>query len=662
MFHLFISAALLILTYTISAQTDTAVFSVVTGKNVKGYFKEWKNHDGSWESLLQYNDRGRGDSIHITYREDEQGFPVYAKTAGVDYMKNQVGEEFQWNNGNAKWKNNSEDEELSLPGKAYFLGLYGNSGHMLKAFRANNNTLKLLPLGEAHIKTLATYQLKHGEPGKKVYLMEQTGLNYTPEYSWIDGNNNDFAFVNNWTSLIRRGCEGAVEELLNIQKSYADAFFTELAKTLPQHTDAGVLIRAVAVFDAQKAQRIEGRDVLIRNGMIEKIAAANTLKVPGAEIIDGTGKTLLPGLWDMHTHLNNNTDGILHIAAGVTHVRDMGNGPELLVKQQAIFAKTLIGPRIDVMSGFIDAVDPMAAPTGVLINSVEEGKKAIRDYKAKGYQQIKLYSSIKPGWVKPMVDEAHWLGMRVCGHIPAFMTATQAVNWGYDEITHMNMLALNFFGDTIDTRTPLRFSVPAQRTASLDINGAAMAEFIALLKRKNIAVDPTLMTFEDMFTAREKVVAPKFVPIVSRLPATMQRYIRAGGNGLPIAEGMDETYKKSFDVFLKILKRLYDAGLRILPGTDDIAGFGLQRELELYVQAGIPAPKVLQIATWGPAVYTGNEKVYGNVSVGKAADLVLVNGDPTVDISQIRNTVLVFAHGLMYNPGKLYEAISIKPL
>lgn len=644
------------------AQQDTVVFSVVSGKSIKGFSKEWKNKDGTWESWYQYNDRGRGDSIRTLYREDEQGFPVWMKATGVDYMKNPVSEEFTWADGKAKWKNNAEAEERTVTGKAYYTGLNGTGGHMLKALRAGGNKLSLLPFGELSIRTVATHQLKSAEPGKKIFLVEQSGFGYTPNYSWIDEADDDFAFVNGWRSTIRRGYEGAIEELLEVQKGCQDAFFTNLAETLPQQTAAGVLIRNVVVFDAEGAVRVPAKDVLIRSGIIQKIGPANSLKPPGAQVVDGRGKTLLPGLWDMHTHLSENTGGLLHLAAGVTHIRDMGNGPELLEKRTAFLGKKLIGPRIEVMSGFIDAVDPMAAPTGTLVNNAEEGVKAIRDYKAKGYQQIKLYSSLKPEWVKPMVDEAHRLGMRVCGHIPAFMTASQAVQQGYDEITHMNMLALNFFGDTVDTRTPLRFSVPAQHTASLDLNGKAVNDFVAMLKAKNIAVDPTLIVFEGLFTAREKVVEPRYLPIVNRLPATVQRYVRASGNGMPIPEGMDETYKKSFVAFGQLTKRLYDAGIRILPGTDDIEGFGLHRELELYAQCGIPAAKVLQMATWGPAVYTGNERTFGSIAVGKAADLVLVNGDPTKNISDVRNTALVFAHGMMYNPAKLYGAISIKPL
>ncbi len=644
------------------AQTDTLFYSVVAAGNIKGFSKTWKHADGSYEEWYQYNDRGRGDSLRTVYREDADGFPLYVKAGGVDYMKNPVSEEFSLANGKARWKNNAEEEEVVVTGKAFFMPLKTAAGHLVKALQRNNNKLNLLPFGQVEMTVLQEHEVKQGSESRRLSLVEIRGMGYTPLYSWIDSEGLDFASVNEWQSVIRRGYEGNIDELLQLQKKHEAKFFTDMAATLPQPMPRSVLLKNVNLFDSKLASVVAARDVLIENGVIKVIAGGNTLRRPGAQVIDGRGKTVLPGLWDMHTHLSGDVEGVLNIAAGVTHIRDMGNGESLLTRAIQFKEGVVIGPRVEIMSGFIDAKDPMAAPTGTLIGSVEEGKKAIREFAAKGYQQIKLYSSIKPAWVKPLGDEAHRLGLRVCGHIPAFMTATTAIQNGYNEITHLNMLALNFFGDTIDTRDPRRFSVPAKYTASLDLHGSDMKQFIQLLKRKGIAVDPTLIVFEDLFTARDKVVAPKFRPIADRFPATMQRYIKAGGGGLPVPEGLDDTYRKSFDAFLKITKLLYDNGIRILAGTDDIPGFGLHRELELYVQAGIPAKKVLQLATWNAAVYTGRSAEYGAIATGKKADLVLVEGDPTEDISHLRNTKLVMANGRLYNPAVLYKAISVKPL
>lgn len=638
---------------------DTMIYSIVAAGQIKGFDKEWKNPDGSYTDWYQYNDRGRGDSIITIYKEDEQGYPTFIQASGKDYMKNKVTEEFSLANGLAKWKNNAEDEQKQVNEKLFYIGLKTGGGHFIKAIKANGNKLNLLPFGQAEIRILQKHKIGSGSEMREVSLIETKGFGLTPSYSWIDANDNSFAYVNEWQSTIRKGYEKYIEELLAIQKKYESNFYNTLAKTIPQKITQPLLIKNVSVFDAVNAKLLAHKDVLVVNGLIKSITPTGASPV-NTKIIDGIGKTLLPGLWDMHVHFSSNIDGVLHMAAGITHVRDMGSSPKLLNRIKEVRAGEIIGPRVEIMSGFIDGAGPLAAPTGTLINNVEEGKKAIKDYAAKGYQQIKLYSSIKPEWVKPLIAEARLNHLRVSGHIPAFMTATQAIEAGYNEVTHMNMLALNFFGDTIDTRSPLRFSIPAERTAGLSLTGQAFKEFVQLLKRKNIAVDPTLVVFEDLFTARDKVIPAKFKNNINYFPLQWQRSIRAGGGGIPVPEGMNETYLKSFDAFLKITKMLYDEGITILPGTDGLAGFDLHSELELYVKAGIPANKVLQLATYAPAKYTGRDKMYGTIKVGQAADFVLIDGNPLEDISNIRKIKLVITQGKMYDPVKLYNAVSIK--
>ncbi len=641
--------------------SDTISYSVVLSGNIKGFDKIWKNSDGSYGQWYQYNDRGRGDSILTTYRQDADGFPTYISAHGKDYMKNDVTEDFSMDNGHARWKNNAENEERSVSNKLFYSGLKVSPGNIIKAFKTHGNKLQLLPFGELQFQVLQEHTIGTGSASKKLWLCSTSGLGMTPSYNWIDDKDENFATVSDWASTIRTGYESYITELLAIQKKVESAFYSRLAKELPEKINGSILIQNVSLFDAERAILIPNTDVLINNGIIQQVSAGKKINVAAAKVIDGKGKTLLPGLWDMHVHFADNLDGILHLAAGVTHVRDMGNDSSLLTRIEQISTGELIGPKVDIMSGFIDGAGPFAAPTGVLINNVEEGKKYIHDYAAKGYQQIKLYSSIKPEWVKPLIEEAKKYKLRVCGHIPAYMTATQAVEAGYDEVTHMNMLALNFFGDTVDTRSTLRFSLPAQRTAGLDLDGEAMRQFLQLLKSKNITVDPTLTAFETLFTARDGQVEEKYKPIVARMPVQYQRYIRAGGGGVPIPAGMNDTYLQSFGAFLKITKLLYDNGIRIVAGTDGMAGFDLDRELELYVKAGIPAAKVLQLATMGTASYTGKTKEAGSIVTGKKADMFLVEGNPVTDISNIRKTVLVVKDGMLYDPAKLYKAISIRP-
>jgi imidazolonepropionase-like amidohydrolase len=166
-------------------------------------------------------------------------------------------------------------------------------------------------------------------------------------------------------------------------------------------------------------------------------------------------------------------------------------------------------------------------------------------------------------------------------------------------------------------------------------------------------------TFEGMFTGRPGQASPDLAPVLKRLPAQVQRSAYSGG--LPVTAENDELYKDSYRAMLAMTKRMYDAGIPILAGTDAIAGLTLHRELELEVQAGIPPTKSLQIATWKAAKLLRQEKDIGSIAAGKRADLLLVEGNPAEHISDIRRCRVVTKDGTLYNSGELYAAVGIQP-
>ena len=276
-------------------------------------------------------------------------------------------------------------------------------------------------------------------------------------------------------------------------------------------------------------------------------------------------------------------------------------------------------------------------------------------YAKLGYQQIKLYSSIDPKWVAPLAARAHSLGMRVCGHIPAFMTAEQAVNAGYNEITHINMVMLNFQGDTIDTRTMRRFSAVGERAMKLDLNSDEVQSFIRLLQQKHISLDPTMNIFAGMFTVFPGDTDASIKPIANWMPADQRATITAQSSFAPVAEKAD--YVASFDRMMQILRKLYDSGILIVSGTDGGEAFALEHELELYVQAGIPSLNALQCATFNAAKDCGLLSEYGTISEGKRADLILIDGNPASAISDIRRVELVIKNNFEFYPKKLFGSI-----
>jgi imidazolonepropionase-like amidohydrolase len=381
------------------------------------------------------------------------------------------------------------------------------------------------------------------------------------------------------------------------------------------------------------------------------------MQFSAADVFNAEGKVVLPGLWDMHTHLDD-TDALLNIAAGITSARDLGNDSDsILDLKRKIDAGQAIGPRI-VLAGLVDGPGPFQGPTNILAGNQEEARKAVDFFAERGYEGLKIYSSIKPELVPVLTKYAHERGLRVSGHIPAGMRAEQAIDAGYDEIQHANMLFLNFMPDVTDTRTPARFTEVAKRATDVDVARQEVRDFINKLRDRRIVVDPTLAIFENMFTARQGVVSPTYAAIADRMPPQVRRQFLTGG--LPVPPGMDAQYRASFQRMVNFIGELHRSGVTIVAGTDALAGFTLHRELELYAKAGIPNADVLRIATLVPAQILKREKDLGTIEPGKLADFILVDGNPLQNISDIRKVSRVVKDGKVYVPGEIYRELGVK--
>jgi len=213
--------------------------------------------------------------------------------------------------------------------------------------------------------------------------------------------------------------------------------------------------------------------------------------------------------------------------------------------------------------------------------------------------------------------------------------------------------------DVKETRTPARFTEPARRAATLDLQSPQVKAFLGLLQERHTTLDPTMAVFEDMFLSRPGAVGPGYASVARRLPTQVHRGLLSGGLTPP--EGQEATYQRSFAKMVELVGLLYRAGIPIEAGTDAMAGFSLQRELELDVQAGIAPEKVLQLATLGAAHIMKRDAELGSVTPGKLADLVLVAGNPTHDISDMRKAVLTVKDGTLYKTSELYTELGVQP-
>ena len=643
---------------------EAHILTVLSDKTPSGQDAVWTTSDGVIHEFFQFNDRGRGPKIYTNYKLDAKGVVIAEDSKGVDYMKNPIEEHFALDGTRASWKNQGEDtHQANASGKAY-VDLDGGPESLAVLTRAaikNGGKIDLLPSGQAAIRNVKSVPVEANGAKLTATLYEVSGLGYEPAYLWLDERQQFFANTYGWSSTARQGFESVVPTLHKAQQEVENARAAELARALTHSPGGDIVIKNVNLFDSEKAKIVPRQRVSVHGNRIASIAPESDQPAPtNAEVIDGSGKTLLPGLWDMHAHLFP-LNAFMDVAAGVTTVRDMGNSiDDLTTLRQHIEDGSQIGPRV-VRAGFIDGPGPFEGPIKVLAATPQEAVARVDRYADLGYVQIKIYSSVKPELVPIIANEAHKRGLRVSGHVPAGMIAEQFIRDGANEIQHMNFIFLNFMPDVKETRTPERFIAPGKRGADLDLNSTQVNNFIALLKERHIVIDPTMGVWENTYTDRQGKIPAIDQSMFDRLPVQAQRSIKAGGGSLPVPDdATDKQYRASYAKMEAMLKKLYDSGVQLVAGTDAGNGYALHRELEIYVHSGIPAPEVLRMATLEGAQVMHMDKDFGSVAPGKYADMILANGDPTTQISDVRKIELVVKNGNILRPAELYHAIGVQ--
>ena len=639
-----------------SIAVDTTYYDVIFRESKAGVYKKWQQGSGSYGYYYTYTDRGRGPVLSEQITLDNNGFIKSQSISGVNYLKDSVYEHFEVNGNLAQWTNSAGKDQGEFSSDALYFRYDGTpaSYEILTQGLMNveNKSVELYPKGSVTLMQKNSIIL--GDSITTQLLMIK-GLDMNPVYLWLT----EQALIGKITGnlhIIRTDFQDYRKEMKVIQDSLENEYLFQLATDLSQEID-DLIIKNVNIFTVEATLK-RNQDVWVHKDKIRAIVPSTQSSEYGddARIIDGTGKTLMPGMFDMHTH-NTKFRGALHLAGGITSVRDLANNKQVKALSHQFNSNQIIGPRIVAFCGIIDGPGPFANQRNVVEN-LDEGLAEVQAYNDLGYQQIKLYSSIKPEWVKPMADKAHQLDMRVSGHIPAYMTASQAIDAGYNEIQHMNMLFLNFMSDTIDTRTPLRFTMVANHGAKLDLSSSAYLTFVKQLKAHQILIDPTLSIFENMFVATKGIPSPTYEMIVDRLPLINQRSYYKGGLPKPV-DGSNR-YDLAHERMLDVVYDLYKKGVAIVPGTDGLPGFLYHRELELFVKAGIPVHEVLKMATINAAEITGVAEAYGSIEVGKQADLILISGNPLERISDIRNVLWTTQGGYMYEAEALYASMGIK--
>lgn len=625
-----------------------------------------RHDDGLVEVAYSYRNNGRGPTYAESFRLAPDGTFTEFHIKGNSTFGAAVDEHFTLKDGTASWTTLSDKHSGPVPPGAMYVPLnntFEAAGAIIAAVAARKDgRLPLLPGGTLTHKTLGTLEATRGSERRPVQLLAQTGLGLQPSFVWatVEPRPRFFAAVYPGFFLaIEAGFEDNKAAMEAMQIAAQADLLKSVAARLQPALPGLTVVRNTRVFDSNTATLGAPSDVYVLRGRVTAVLPTGTPVQGVSQQIDAQGRVMLPGLFDMHGHVQP-WDGGLNLAAGVTTVRDMGNSnPRLGELMDDLAAGQWLGPQI-VGAGMLEGESEQANRGDFVVSTLPQAKEAIDWYAGHGYVQLKIYNSYPKAILADTVAYAHSRGLRVSGHVPAFLRAQDVVDAGFDEIQHINQVMLNFLvTPTTDTRSLDRFILPAEKVAGLDFDSRPVQDFIALLAKKQVVVDPTLTTF-DFIRHREGEMSQAFGRIVEHLPPDLQRYYLTAEMKIP-DDAAAKRYDQSFRKMVEFVGRLYRAGVPIVAGTDEMAGFTLHRELEFYVEAGLTPSQVLQIATRNGARYSRTEHDRGSIEVGKLADLVLVDGDPTQDISAVRKVALVITRGRVISPGAVYTELGIKP-
>ena len=461
------------------------------------------------------------------------------------------------------------------------------------------------------------------------------------------------------------GIVGSVTVTLGAQRPVLGA----AVKPFIRYDSAITVLTNVRVIDGTGAAARANQTIVIRDGMIAAVGdAASTPAPAGALIIDLAGKSVIPGLVMVHEHLFYPTGpGVygnlaesfarLYLAGGVTSMRTAGNmnGFGDIGMKRSVERGEKAGPWIDATAPYLQGP---GLPLGQIheLKDAADARKMVNYWADEGSTSFKAYMHITRAELGAAIQEAHKRGLKVTGHLCS-VTYREAAALGIDNLEHGFFASSDFVADKKSNECPGQGKGQAT-IAALDINSPAVRALIAELVKKKVALTSTLTVFETFTPGRP--LPPGLDVLEPQLKEQFeQRYAAVQRQTNPL-------YAALFAKGMALERAFVRAGGLLIAGTDPtgaggvIPGYSNQRQVELLVDAGFTPLEAIRICTLNGATYLGRAAITGTVAVGKQADLVVVNGDPSTRISDIRNVELVFKQGVAYDPAKLIASVKGK--
>jgi imidazolonepropionase-like amidohydrolase len=613
---------------------------------------------------FKFTDRSSPVPLTAAFRSASDLTPVAFEIKGTNSRSTDIDEAVEVQSEKVRLRDRDKWTETAKPSQFFTIAGYAPTTMqmlMVRYWAAHGSPAQLatLPRGQVKIEPRGTDTVSIDGKDQKFDRFTIEGLIWGRETLWFDANRNLVAAVTTDAEFdhfeaIREGYESGLGTFVSLAGSDGMAALAEISKGISGSRAENIALVGGTLIDGTGRDPVLDSVVVIEKGRIVDAGPKSRVKIPsGAQKVDARGKTILPGLWDMHAHFEQVEWGPIYLAAGATTVRDCGNEFEFITAvRDAVANGRGLGPRL-LLAGIVDGTGPSAI--GVeRVDTPEQAKMWTDKYHDAGFQQMKIYSSVKLEEVKDVADEAHRLGMTVTGHVPIGLNAYQTIEVGQDQINHIPYI-LDIMVPTLPADASRLDQ--AQARANLDLNSPAAQKAIAFLVQHGTVVDPTIALFE-FFSASTAKPAASIEPGVTKVAPELQAILTDVGPPSPNA-GINE---KVFAKELAVVGALHKAGVPIVAGTDQtVPGHSLHREIELYVQAGFTPMEAIQAATIVPARVMGLDKEVGTVEPGKRADVIILDGNPLEFIHNIRKVEFVITNGIMYNCAELWRSVGFQP-
>jgi imidazolonepropionase-like amidohydrolase len=592
-------------------------------------------------STFSFTDRGTPVQLSTSAQFDQTLKPAHFTVRGETARITGIDAEVTIAGANATIREGRETRRAPVPEGAFTLAGYAPASMQMELMRywashGRPSSVPLLPQGAVQIQPRGRDQfIADG----RTFALDRYSLNgvvWGRETLWCDENGRLVALVGvdaefDHFEAVRPELEGAVPQLVARAASDGMAAMADTAAAISPAASHAIAVTGGTILDMTARKPIIDGTVVVIDGRITAVGPSGRVAVPpGATIVNAAGKTVMPGLWDMHAHFEQVEWGPIYLAAGVTTIRDVGNELEFIVAvRDAVAAGRGIGPRI-LLAGIIDGPGPNGLGA-IRAASPDEARRRVQRYHDAGFVQIKIYSSVAPDVLRAVATEAHRLGMTVTGHVPEGMNAFAAIDAGLDQINHAQYL-----------------------TAVAD---SGPERLIAALRQHKTVIDPTLALYELLARSTTQPIE-SFEPGIKKVARELETPLGGFGSSPEVAP----MRRRQFDEEVALVGKLHRAGIPIVAGTDQsVPGHSLHRELELYVRAGFSPLEALQAATIVPARAMRAESDSGTIEAGKRGDLIVLDGNPLDDIHNTRRIFRVVTGGRVFDPAPLWQSVGFRP-